>query len=144
MQSQTLQMSINLLPVHQERRTSIMSDLKDPTYSSSSRGIRHSLQTLAMRRAVSCSVRKGPANSSFNGVPSDFSPMTYNHRSIMNITHKTERLTYLNRKGWYMFYIWERYDYNMNIIFVYHAAEKSNTLVHGKIVEHTIEDHLSK
>jgi hypothetical protein len=63
--SVSLQISENFAPLHHCRTTSIISILKDWTYSSSTIAIPDSFETLAMRRAVSCSCRRGVASSSF-------------------------------------------------------------------------------
>lgn len=64
--SVSLQISENLAPLHHCRTTSIISILNDWTYSSSTIAIPDSLDTLAIRRAVSCSCRRGVASSSFS------------------------------------------------------------------------------
>lgn len=63
-----LQISENLAPLHHCRTTSIISILNDWTYSSSTMAIPDSFETLAIRRAVSCSTRNGLAKSSFSRV----------------------------------------------------------------------------
>ena len=64
--SVSLQISENLAPWHQASTASISSTLKLCTYSCSTTGSRHSTETRAMRRAVSCSTRSGAASSSLS------------------------------------------------------------------------------
>lgn len=62
----TLQISLNLAPLHHCNTASIISTLKVWTYSSSTSAMPDSVDTLAIRRAVSCSTRSGVASSSFS------------------------------------------------------------------------------
>ena len=62
--SVNLQISENLAPLHHCKTTSIISILKDWTYSSSTIAMPDSFETFDIRRAVSWSCRRGVANSS--------------------------------------------------------------------------------
>lgn len=61
-----MQISWKLAPLHHWRTASIISTLKLCTYSSSTSAMPLSVETLAIRLAVSCRIRSGPASSSFS------------------------------------------------------------------------------
>jgi hypothetical protein len=118
--SVNLQISANLAPLHHCKTASISSTLKLETYSSSFSVSLDSIDTLAMRRALSCIARRGVAKSSLSRICCD-DCVKIESAWMIPLPLRQTHLLIKNK-----------------------TAQQGRTLLFAQVIEDTVEYHLGK